>query len=242
MGVRIGQYLLTPNTAFLFLALAYFVVLSYRRLRQIDASRSSRPVIVILFAIMSGVAGAWLHAEWLPVESMRFPLGWLDIRFGSFGGYWGVFLGAVLCARIVRMPAMASADAFVPGVLIGGAVARVGCLFTGCCRGIDVAAFGEFQPFRYWPLFDLLALLATAAVVTRTERKPGRQLASGLQVGLCLAVYGALRFILEFACGLPQILGPFTAAQVMATLQILVGLALLILLSPRRVRIDKGGA
>jgi len=241
VGVRVGQYLLTPNTGILPIALAFFVVISYRRLQPYGRDSRVRPIIIMLAAVVSGIAGGWLHARLFPVDNAQFPNGWLDVRFGSFGGYWGAFLGAIISARIMGMPGLPSADALVPGVLIGGVVARVGCLFTGCCQGIDTAAFGGFQPFRHWPLFDLLALLATAGIAHRAERKPGRQPAPGIQLGLCLAVYGALRFILEFARALPQILGTFTSAQILAACQVLAGLALLILLSRERVRPPQAG-
>jgi len=231
VGLRIGQYLLTPNSFMLPLALAFFVVLSYHRLLQCAGERRSRALLIMLIAIASGVAGAWLHAEWLPAESVKSPRAWLDIRFGSFGGYWGAFLGAIVCARLIGAPALASADAIVPGVLVGGAVARIGCLFAGCCRGVHVAALGAFDPSRIWPAYDLFALLGTAAVVRWIERKPARDSASGIQLGLGLFTYGGLRFILEFARGLPPVLGPLSSAQALSAVQMFAGLGVLFFLS-----------
>jgi prolipoprotein diacylglyceryltransferase len=212
------------------LALAFFVVLSYRRLLPCAGEHRSRALLIMLIAIASGVAGAWLHAEWLPAESIKSPRAWLDIRFGSFGGYWGAFLGAIVCARLIGAQALASADAIVPGVLVGGAVARIGCLFAGCCRGAHVAALGAFDPSRIWPAYDLFALLGTAAVVRWIERKPARDSAPGIQLGLCLFTYGALRFMLEFARGLPPVLGPLSSAQVLSAVQIFAGLGVLLFL------------
>jgi len=216
------------------LALAFFVVLSYHRLLQCVGERRSRARPIMLAAIVSGVAGAWLHAEWLPAESVEFSHGWLAIRFGSFGGYWGAFLGVVVCARLIGAPALASADAIVPGVLVGGAVARIGCLFAGCCRGVHVAALGAFDPSRIWPAYDLFALLGTAAVVKWIERRPAPDSASGIQLGLGLFTYGVLRFILEFARGLPPVLGPLSSAQALSAVQMFAGLGVLLFLSRKR--------
>ncbi len=235
MGIRIGQYLVNPNAFILPFALAFFVVLSYQRLQARTAGHRTRIALILAIAAVSGLAGAWLHARFLPAENIGLAQGALDVRFGSFGGYWGALIGATAVAALTGVSALACADALVPGLLVGGAVARIGCLFAGCCRGIHVPAFGAFQPFHFWAGFDLFALLTTAAVVMRTERTRGQGLASGITLGLYLCVYGGLRFTLEFARDLSPVVGPFTSGQVMPALQVLAGIVLLMFLRRTQV-------
>jgi phosphatidylglycerol---prolipoprotein diacylglyceryl transferase len=55
----------------------------------------------------------------------------------------GVFSGGLLAALVAgawflrkhRMPAMATCDAFAPGLAFGHAIGRVGCFAAGCCYG-----------------------------------------------------------------------------------------------------------
>jgi prolipoprotein diacylglyceryltransferase len=100
-------------------------------------------------------------------------------------------------------------------------------------------AFGAFQPFHFWAGFDLFALLATAAVAMRIERARGHDLAPGMPLGLYLSVYGALRFMLEFARDLSPVAGPFTSGQIMSAVQVLAGIVLLAFL--RRTRVSMHG-
>ena len=239
MGIRIGQYLMNANALILPFALAFFVVLSYQRLQAGMAGHRTRIALIIAMAAVSGLAGAWFHARIFPAGNAGLAQGALDVRFGSFGGYWGALIGATAAAALMRVSILACADALVPGLLVGGGVARIGCLFAGCCRGIHVPAFGSFQPFHFWAAIDSFALLATAVVVMRIERARGEGLAPGITLGLYLSVYGALRFMLEFARDLSPVIGPFTSGQIMSALQVLAGILLLAFL--RRTQVSMHG-
>ncbi len=51
------------------------------------------------------------------------------------GGLIGAFIAAAWYIRKNRMPALATCDAFAPGLAIGHAIGRVGCFAAGCCYG-----------------------------------------------------------------------------------------------------------
>lgn len=61
----------------------------------------------------------------------------------------GVFSGGLLAALIAgvwymhtrHMPALATSDAFAPGIALGHAVGRIGCFAAGCCWGKPTEAF-----------------------------------------------------------------------------------------------------
>ncbi len=52
-----------------------------------------------------------------------------------FGGFIGGTLGAIIFLRIKKMDIWKTADVISPGLALGHAVGRFGCLFAGCCYG-----------------------------------------------------------------------------------------------------------
>jgi len=52
-----------------------------------------------------------------------------------FGGFIGGVAGSVVMLRIKKMAFFRTADSISPGVALGHAIGRLGCLFAGCCYG-----------------------------------------------------------------------------------------------------------
>ena len=57
------------------------------------------------------------------------------------GGLIGAAVAAVWYIRKHRMPALATWDAFAPGLAMGHAIGRVGCFAAGCCYGKPTSHF-----------------------------------------------------------------------------------------------------
>lgn len=240
MSFRVGTFILTPTVFFLPMALAFFFVVSFQRLHPGVLPSRRQAGLALAGAAIAGVVGAWANGV-LGAGQHLDPLhSWLALRFGSFGGYWGALAGAMACAALVRTSPMRVADALVPGLLIGGSVARLGCLFTGCCRGIWIGPIpgAGFQPFRPWPVYDIAALLLTLAVILVVSRKHRKGQTPGLSLCLLLTVYGVLRFMLEFLRDLDPLLFRLTAGQMTACLQVAVGIALFARLRQQTCRAD----
>jgi phosphatidylglycerol:prolipoprotein diacylglycerol transferase len=70
----------------------------------------------------------WQGHAWWWVLLQRGGLVW-------YGGLLGAMLAWPLVARAYRWPWLALSDAFMPAVLLGLALGRVGCLLAGCCYG-----------------------------------------------------------------------------------------------------------
>jgi phosphatidylglycerol:prolipoprotein diacylglycerol transferase len=51
------------------------------------------------------------------------------------GGLIGAFAAAFYYVRKHRMPALATCDAFAPGLALGHSIGRLGCFAAGCCWG-----------------------------------------------------------------------------------------------------------
>jgi phosphatidylglycerol---prolipoprotein diacylglyceryl transferase len=129
----------------------------------------------------------------------------------------GVFQGGLILAVVFAwyytrrngMPWLTTADAFAPGIALGHAIGRLGCLAAGCCWGVvcdrpwaitfrnPEATTGVplYQPLHPTQIYELVAELAVFAfLMWRFSRahRPGTILA------LYLIVSSVLRFVIEF--------------------------------------------
>ena len=66
-----------------------------------------------------------------PVEIIRIWNGGLVF----YGGFIGAVIVAMLFLKKNRMPVWKTADIMAPGLVMGQAIGRIGCLFAGCCYG-----------------------------------------------------------------------------------------------------------
>ena len=92
--------------------------------------------VAILFA---SVAGARLLVVRLNLHHyLQHPASTFYLWEGGMsfhGGLAGGLLAGVIYMRKHRLPVLAIADAAAPGLALGYAIGRVGCLLNGCCYG-----------------------------------------------------------------------------------------------------------
>jgi len=229
MSIRIGPVIISANLIFLGVAYIIFARLSFDQLFPGQFAQKSKATICLLGVSLVGVAGAILYslpARLIPMTSEGLS-STMVFSFGSFGGYWGVILGSLCMSLILKGTPLRQADAFVPGILTGGVVARLADVFTRTNQGfsIHVSALPWFQPFRSWAVFDIAVLLGmlTLVRVSQGARRP-----PGFVLQLFLVGYGCLRFGIEFLRNAPSYLGPFAHGQVMALVQVAAGIVLLV--------------
>jgi phosphatidylglycerol---prolipoprotein diacylglyceryl transferase len=136
----------------------------------------------------------------------------------------GVFSGGLIAAFAVawwflrkhQMPALATCDAFAPGLAMGHAIGRIGCFAAGCCYGKPTAHFWgvtftnplaqqlvgtplneALEPTR---LFESAVELSIFFLLTWMLK---RKKFDGQIFGAYLFLYGVARFFLEFLRGDP---------------------------------------
>lgn len=129
----------------------------------------------------------------------------------------GVFQGGLVLAvafafwyaRRTGMPWLTTADCFAPGIAIGHAIGRLGCLAAGCCWGLvcdrpwaitfrnPQATTGVplYQPLHPTQLYEFGCETATFALLYWWSGKPHR---AGTIIGSYLVVSSALRILVEF--------------------------------------------
>jgi len=114
------------------------------------------------WAVITGIIGARLfyiieywqemlrfdHAGQLLFRESLFSI--VNIAQGGlvvFGSILGGTLGAFIFMRRNKMPVLRTFDVMVPGVMLGIAIGRIGCLLNGCCFGcVSDASWGIVFP------------------------------------------------------------------------------------------------
>jgi len=164
----------------------------------------------------------------------------------------GVYQGGLILALIVayfymrrqNMPMLLTADALAPGVALGHAIGRLGCLAAGCCYGIacklpwaitfhDPEAYAlsgtpletPLHPSQLYEFGTELLLCIFLYKIFSRPHAPGRI------VGLFLTISSAARFAIEFTRFHNQALPfglPLSLTQWIAVAIALAGVALLV--------------
>ena len=230
MSVRVESIVLYPDAFFLPFAVLFFLLLSYRGIRPKLPGSCWRTWGVLSACLAGGALGGMAYGWIGPSSHTGLPenaRAWSSLRFGSFGGHWGVLIGAALCGALIRDGGLWMADAVVPGLIAGAAISRLSCLFAGCCQGITLGE-GWFQPFKPWPAYDIAALLATGAAIRLARRGTALFGQPGTTLALYLGGYGILRFLIEFVRDAPAWLVGLSCGQAMAAAQCCVGGAMLL--------------
>lgn len=205
------------------LAAAYLVGLWFAtvraRARGLDANRVTDLGIYI---IISALVGAKLLLVVVEFDHFREDPSqiWTIVRSG------GVFYGGLLLAvgvafwyiRRYRLPVWTTCDAFAPGIALGQAVGRLGCLMAGCCYGrptelpwgitfthpLAAANVGtpldvSLHPTQLYESVAALVILGLLLLLERHGRSfPGRTFWS------YLLLYPTARFAIEFFRGDPR--------------------------------------
>jgi len=94
-----------------------------------------------ILVVLCGIVGAkilYIVNDWSTYTAHPgeiFSLGTLQAGGVFSGGLIAGFVSAAWYIRKHRMPALATSDAFAPGLALGHAIGRVGCFAAGCCYG-----------------------------------------------------------------------------------------------------------
>jgi phosphatidylglycerol:prolipoprotein diacylglycerol transferase len=170
----------------------------------------------------------------------------------SAGVFYGGLIGATAVAFVYmwrhRMPLWTTTDVFAPGIALGHAVGRLGCLMAGCCFGrptsvpwaitfhSPAAALNSDTPLGVplhpTQLYDAGAELMILGVLLWLERKrrpfPGRTFWS------YMLLYAVSRFVIEFFRGDPRgNIGALSTSQFVSVILAPVSVVMLVLLSRR---------
>ncbi|HEX7894245.1 MAG TPA: prolipoprotein diacylglyceryl transferase [Terriglobales bacterium] len=155
------------------------------------------------------------------------------------GGLIGAFVVAWWFLRKHQMPALATCDAFAPGLSMGHAIGRLGCFAAGCCFGKPTDHFWGVtftnplaqqlvgtplnQALQPTQLIESGAELIIFSILTWMF---ARKKFDGQIFGAYLFLYGIARFLIEFLRGDPGRGGPYFGGALSGTQLISIGLVL----------------
>jgi phosphatidylglycerol:prolipoprotein diacylglycerol transferase len=205
-----------------------------------------------IWIIVGALAGAKLL---LLVTDFRHytqnPRALLDL-VRSAGVFYGGLIAAVAVAFIYmwrhRMPLWTTTDAFAPGIALGHAVGRLGCLMAGCCFGRPTSVPWAITfhnpaasvnsdtplgvPLHPTQLYEAGAELIILGVLLWLERR-GRPF-PGRTFWTYVLLYAVARFVIEFYRGDPRgTVGIFSTSQFLSLLLAPLAVVMLVLLSRR---------
>src|ERR687887_1144371 len=211
---------ITVYTYGLLLAAAYLLGLKLAMTRAEKRGLDHNRVLDLgIYIIISALIGAKLLLLVTDFSTFRNDPRELLTLARSGGVFYGGLILAVTVAllyiRRVGLPLWTTCDVFAPGIALGHAIGRFGCLFAGCCYGKETSKpwgitftdpFAATNvgtplgvPLHPTQLYEAGAELVILILLLTTERKghpyPGRTF------WLYMLLYAVSRFIIEFFRG-----------------------------------------
>src|SRR5919109_1313419 len=214
----VGQ--LTLYTYGVLLAAAYLLGLKLAMVRAKHRGLDANRVLDLgIYIIISALIGAKLLLLVTDFRTFRADPRELVTLLRSGGVFYGglilAVVGALLYIRRAGLPLWTTCDVFAPGIALGHAVGRFGCLFAGCCYGRETSVPWAItftdpfaaanvgtplnRPLHPTQLYEAAAELLILGVLLWTERR-GRPFA-GRTFWLYMLLYAVSRFIIEFFRG-----------------------------------------
>lgn len=231
------------HTYGLFMALGFVLAMGWSTFEVKRAGLDHTIVPDLTISIISGaVLGARLLFVLLklpyflenPLEAVMFWKGGMVFSGGLAGG----FLMGLWEARRRKQSFLAWLDCVCPGIALGQAVGRIGCLMAGCCFGrpadlpwavtfsdpLCLAPTGvALHPTQLYHALSALGIFALLLLL-RSRLSP-----RGRRTGLYLVLFALTRFIVEFyRADFRGTFGPFSATHATTAAFGLLGLWLLI--------------
>ena len=166
--------------------------------------------------------------------------------------YGGLILAVAVAfwfMRRHRLPLWQTCDVFAPGIALGHAVGRLGCLAAGCCYGKPTAVPWAVTftnplaaanvgtplnvPLHPTQIYESAAEALILLVLLATEKK-GRAY-PGRTFWLYMLMYAVSRFIIEFYRGDERglVLGVLSTSQFISTVLVPLSLVMLLWLARR---------
>lgn len=197
---------------FVGMLLAACVAVILGKKRKIEFFDFLCAVVYVMIGAAVGAKALFIVVSWK--EIVRLKLSLLEIIRGGFVFYGGLIGGATglfIYGRQFKLKLTDYTDVFATVLPLGHAFGRVGCLFGGCCYGVEydgvLSVVYESSPNYFTPLgvglfptqlleaVSLLCLFCVLLVLFLKDK------ARGYFAPIYLGAYAVLRFVLEYFRG-----------------------------------------
>lgn len=192
---------------------------------------------LLLIIFPTAIIGARLYyiifsnRSWSFIEAISVWDGGLAV----YGGIIGGLIGVLIYALIKKINLLKLTDAIVPALILGQAIGRIGCYFSGCCYGIEVTnpnlmwfpfstqidGVWHLSTYFYESFWNLLGFIFLFIVYNKVKQ-------TGLTTGIYLAFYGFGRFIIEGLRGDSLYIGGLRVSQILSIVLVLIGIFLIV--------------
>jgi phosphatidylglycerol:prolipoprotein diacylglycerol transferase len=199
-------------------AIAFLVAISLTAKLAAKAGLKAESVTnLAIYCALVGMAGAKLLMfvfDWrtyLLNPSEIFTISTLQAAGVYQGGLLLAILFAFLYMRHTGLPGLLTADVFAPGLALGHAIGRLGCLMAGCCWGSECTRPWAITftnpdaheltgvplgvPLHPAQLYETMAELIIFAFLYQRFHRVHR---NGDIIGWYLVLYSSVRFVVEF--------------------------------------------
>lgn len=234
---RIGNFFLPTYGLLITLGFLSGLWLTCRLARRAGLDREA-VLNLGIYSALAGIVGAKLLMLLLDLDyylaQPREIFSFSTLQAGGIyhGGLIAALLAAVIYMRRKQMPVVATMDLYAPGLALGHAIGRLGCFSAGCCWGVEshlpwAVTFTNPTAHRLFgtpigvPLHpaQLYEVFAVALIFVLLYRRYLRPHGPGVVIGLYLALYSGVRFLIEFVRVHDQAnpyIGAFTLQQWLA--------------------------
>lgn len=214
--VRIGDFFIPTYGVLVALALLAALWLTARLARR-SGLEPETVVNLGVYCALAGILGAKLLMFAFDFDYYArnpreiFSLTTLQAGGVFQGGLALALITAIIYMRRKKLPGLATADTFSPGIALGHAIGRLGCFAAGCCWGAEchlpwAVTFTNTEAHRLVgvplgvPLHptQLYEAFAEAIIFAILYLRFGRSHRPGSIFGLYLLLYGSARFVVEF--------------------------------------------
>ena len=231
---RVGSFEITSFGVLVAVAALVGIWLFSRELAKSGLPRDA--VDAAMYGVIGGLVGAKLlwtleFAGEQPVTDLLFSRGGLS----WFGGLIGGVSTGLCFLRRRRVSIVRALTAATPALAIGHAIGRVGCFLVGDDYGRPsnlpwAVAFPEGLPPTTVPvhptqIYEAIALVVIAAVLIRWRRAG---MSDRAVLGRYFVLAGSTRFAIEFIRVNAPIVGPFTLAQTISFVLVIIGVVMIL--------------
>jgi phosphatidylglycerol:prolipoprotein diacylglycerol transferase len=181
-----------------------------------EAGMNSEVVVNLgVYCALAGIVGAKVLMIALDPAFRSNPMEIFSLStLQSAGIFYGGLIAALITAYIYMsrngLPVFKTADLFAPGLALGHGIGRLGCFAAGCCWGKpthlpwavtftnpDAQAVGvplgiPLHPTQLYEAFSEFIICGVLFLFAHRKHRPGAI------IGGYLALYGTVRFLVEF--------------------------------------------
>lgn len=159
-----------------------------------------------------------------------------------YGGIIGGVIAVALFCLIHKKNFLDVTDVCAPSLALGQCIGRIGCIFAGCCYGVEVTNKSlQFFPISLYinggwhyatQLYESISCLIIFIVFVILLNK--KVTTRGVMLSLYLICYGASRFWIEALRGDSLYIGSIKVSQLLSGIIVVGGITLLVILLVRK--------